>query len=167
MALVYCTKCRHYPVADSAPKCPKCGAPRSAPTRSAPTVSRPSSIRTSRSSAWLAFSNDREVNGYAQVCGILAIALAIAGCVIPVIGVLFITPIAIVANAVALFGGYRRVALATTVIVLVNLMISPTFWLNVAAGAVGPDFNPNRALTLFDAVGVVAMFSLIAWPRRV
>lgn len=114
----------------------------------------------------MAFSNDREIHGYAQVCGILAVALAIAGCVIPVIGVLFITPIAIVANALALFGGYRRVALATTVIVLVNLMISPTFWLNLAAGAMGPDFNPNRALTLFDAVGVVAMLSLIAWPRR-
>jgi hypothetical protein len=115
----------------------------------------------------LAFSNDREIHGYAQVCGILAIALAIAGCIIPVVGVLFITPIAIVANALALHGGYRRVALATTVVVLVNLMVSPTFWLNVAAGAMGPDFNANRVLSYFDAVGVVAMLSLIAWPRRV
>jgi hypothetical protein len=161
VALVYCTKCRHYPVGDSAPKCPKCGAPRPAPT-----ASQPRSIQT-RSSTWSAFSNDREIHGYAQVCGILAIALAIAGCIIPVVGVLFITPIAIVANAVALHGGYRRVALATAVVVLVNLMVSPTFWLNVAAGAMGPDFNPNRVLSYFDAVGVVAMLSLIAWPRRV
>jgi len=115
----------------------------------------------------LAFSSDREIHGYAQVCGILAIALAIAGCLIPVIGVLFITPIAIVGNVLALHGGYRRVALVTTVIVLVNLMISPTFWLNVAAGAMGPDFNVNRALSYFDAAGVVAMLSLIAWPRHV
>jgi hypothetical protein len=115
----------------------------------------------------LTLSNDREIRGYAQVCGILAIALAIAGCIIPVVGVLFVTPIAIVANALALHGGYRRVALATTVIVLVNLMVSPTFWLNVAAGAIAPDFNANRALSYFDAVGVVAMLSLIAWPRRV
>lgn len=105
------------------------------------------------------------MHGYAQVCGILAIALAIAGFLVPVFGVLFITPIAIVTNVLALEGGYRRVALVTTVIVLVNLIVSPTFWLNVAAGVAGPDFNANRALSYFDAAGVVAMFCLIAWPR--
>jgi hypothetical protein len=120
-----------------------------------------------RSSFTRFFSGEREVHGYAQVCGIVAIALAIAGFLIPVIGVLFVTPIAIVTNVIALYGGYRRVALVTTVIVLVNLLVSPTFWLNVAAGATETGASANRFLSYFDAVGVVAMFCLIAWPRRI
>jgi hypothetical protein len=83
------------------------------------------------------------------------------------VGVLFVTPAAIVTNVIALYGGYRRVALVTIVIVLVNLLVSPTFWLNVAAGATLPDAGPNRILSYFDAVGVVAVFCLIAWPLRV
>jgi hypothetical protein len=112
------------------------------------------------------FSREREVHGYAQVCGILAISLAIAGCLIPLIGVLFITPFAIIMNVPALYGGYRKVALVTTVIVLVNLLVSPTFWPNVAAGATQTTAGANRFLSYFDAAGVVVMFCLIAWPRR-
>jgi hypothetical protein len=47
------------------------------------------------------------------------------------------------------------------VIVLVNLIVSPTFWLNVATGAVVPN-----ALSYLDLAGVIGMFCLIAWPRR-
>jgi hypothetical protein len=72
-------------------------------------------------------ANYGEVAGYPQVCGILATGLAIAGFLVPVIWVLFITPLAIVVNAIALYGGYRRVTLVTVVIVLVNLMVSRHF----------------------------------------
>lgn len=113
------------------------------------------------------FANAPDVHGYAAVCGILAIAPAIAGFLVPVIGVLFITPVAIVFNSAALYGGYRRVALVTLVIVLVNLMVSPTRWLSVAAGAAVSDAAPNRFPSYFDLAGVVAMFCLVAWPRRV
>ena len=107
-----------------------------------------------------------EVPGYAQICGIVAIALAIAGVLVPVIGVLFITPVAIVLNAVALWGGYRPIGLITIVIILVNLLISPSFWLNVGAGAAYSEAVANRFLTYFDIAGVLAMFCVIDWWRR-
>jgi hypothetical protein len=108
----------------------------------------------------------RSVPAYAEVSGVLAVALAIAGCLVPVFGVLFVTPLAIILNSVALFGGYRRVAIVTVVLVLVNLLISPSFWLNVAAGASQPEAWSNRFLSYFDMFGLAAMFCLVAWGRR-
>jgi len=85
---------------------------------------------------------------------------------VPVVGVLLITPIAIGFNLAALFGGYRGVPIATTVIVLVNLIVSPTFWLNVATGAIVPNALLNQLLSYLDLAGVIGMLCLIAWPRR-
>src|SRR5262249_28515486 len=48
---------------------------------------------------------EAEVPAYAKVCGILALILAIVGVVIPVFGVLFITPLAIVFGSIGLYGG--------------------------------------------------------------
>ena len=98
------------------------------------------------------------VQGYAQVCGILGLILAIAGFVIPFVGVLFITPLAIVAGGFALYGQYKTMGIAILVINVVNLIVSPTFWLNMGAGAFSA---ANGFLTLFDIGGVVVMFILL------
>jgi len=165
VAFVYCTKCGHHPVATSAPRCPRCGAPRSQ-TYEPSTATEPRPLAALKSQTALFFANESEVQGYAKVCGVLALALAIAGFLVPVVGVLLITPIAIGFNLAALFGGYRGVPIATTVLVLVNLIVSPTFWLNVATGAIVPNALLNQLLSYLDLAGVIGMFCLIAWPRR-
>lgn len=108
------------------------------------------------------FVQRAEVPGYAQVCGILGLILAIVGFCVPIVGVLFITPLAIVGGVFALYGRYRGIGIAILVITLVDLIISPTFWLNLGAGAISP---ANAFLTLFDAAGVVAMFVLLVRRR--
>ncbi|HVA15274.1 MAG TPA: NHL repeat-containing protein, partial [Stellaceae bacterium] len=86
---------------------------------------------------------------------------------IPVLGVLFVTPIAIVLGAVALYGGYKVVGVATLVVVIVNFLISPTFWLNLLAGASESGASGNRWLACFDIGGVGVMLYLsVRKPRR-
>ena len=104
----------------------------------------------------------REVPGYAKVCGILALIFAIIGVVIPVVGVLFITPLAILFGAAALYGGYKGMGIAALVVNVINLIISPTFWLNIGAGQTIEGAAANRFLTYFDAIGVIVMFLLVA-----
>ena len=107
-----------------------------------------------------------EVSGYAKVCGILGLILAVLGTIIPVFGVLFITPLAILAGALALYGHYKGMGIAVLIINVINLIISPTFWANMGAGATFANAGTNRALTYFDAVGVLVMFALVARKRR-
>ena len=164
MALVRSTKCGHHPVSTTAPKCPRCGAPRYGHQASSTSIQTPQTFKVALERRTSSFG--REVPGYAQICGIIAIALAIAGVIVPVIGVLFITPVAIALNAVALWGGYRPIGLITIVIILVNLLISPSFWVNVGVGATISEATVNRFLTYFDIAGVLGMFCVIDWRRR-
>jgi hypothetical protein len=164
MALVHCTKCGHYPVSTSAPKCPRCGAPPYRASKLAPTAIalEPSSRGTAGSG-----SLTKQIPAYAQICGILALALAVAGVFIPFVGVLFLTPIAIVFGCVALYGGYKVVGVTTLVVVIVNFLISPTFWLNIVAGASESGASGNRWLACFDIAGVIGMLYLtVRKPRR-
>jgi hypothetical protein len=108
----------------------------------------------------------QEVPSYAKACGILALIVAIVGVLIPVIGVLFITPIAIILGAIALYGGYKGMGIATLIIVTVNLIISPTFWANIGAGATFAGASSNRFLTYFDAIGVIVMLYLAVRKRK-
>jgi len=83
------------------------------------------------------------------------------------VGVLFLTPIAIVLGSVALYGGYKVVGVTTLVVVIVNFLISPTFWLNLLAGASESGASGNRWLAYFDIAGVIAMLYLtVRKPRR-
>lgn len=108
-----------------------------------------------------------ETPGYAKVCGILSLVVAIVGVVIPVVGVLFITPVAIVLGAIALYGGYKGIGIATLIINVVNLIISPTFWANIGAGATFSGASGNRFLTYFNVIGVIVMFVMVVrTPRR-
>jgi hypothetical protein len=106
-----------------------------------------------------------EVPGYAKIFGVLGLILAILGFVIPVFGVLFVTPLAIVSGAMALYGQYRGMGIAVLIINVINLIVSPTFWLNIVAGAAVASASANRALTYFDVAGVIVMFGLLVWKR--
>ncbi len=106
------------------------------------------------------------VPAYAKLCGILALIFAIVGVMIPVVGVLFVTPLAIVLGAVALYGASKGLGIATLIIVVVNLLISPSFWLNIGAGATNANASANRFLTYVDVLGVAAMLYLaVRRPR--
>lgn len=107
-----------------------------------------------------------EVPGYAKVCGILALILAIVSVLIPVIGVLYFTPLAIILGVVALYGGYKGMGIATIIVVVVNLIISPTFWANIGAGAKFAGASSNRFLTYFDLIGVVIMLYLVVRKKQ-
>jgi len=107
-----------------------------------------------------------EIPGYAKICGIIALILAIVGFIVPVAGVLFITPLAIIFGSIALYGGYKGIGIATLVINAVNLLVSPTFWLNVGAGAVYSQASGNRFLSYFDVVGIVVMIFLAVGGRK-
>jgi hypothetical protein len=164
MALVHCTKCGHYPVSTKAPKCRRCGAAPYQPSKVAPTAIAPAAPSQATERAG---SLAKRVPAYAQVCGILALALAVAGLFIPLVGVLFLTPIAIVFGSVALYGRYKVVGVATLVVVIVNFLISPTFWLNLLASASESQASVNRWLALFDVAGVIGMLYLsVRKPQR-
>lgn len=107
-----------------------------------------------------------DVPGFAKISGIAGLVLAILGVLIPVVGVLFITPLAIIAGAIALYGGYKNMGIAILIINVVNLVISPTFWLNIGAGASIAEAAGNRFLTYFDVAGVLAMLALVVRKRR-
>jgi hypothetical protein len=107
-----------------------------------------------------------EIPGYAKACGVLGLILAIVGMIIPVVGVLFITPLAAIAGALALYGNYKGMGIAILIINVLNLIISPTFWLNIGAGANLANASGNRFLTYFDALGVVVMFALLIRTRK-
>jgi hypothetical protein len=109
------------------------------------------------------YRKEKEVPGYAKICGILALIFSIVGWFIPVIGVILITPIAIVLGIIALRGGTKGMGIASTIIIVVNLFISPSFWVNVGLGAVGS--KGNALMTWFDIVGVILMFYFIVKKR--
>jgi hypothetical protein len=102
-----------------------------------------------------------EVPGYAKASGIIALILAIVGFIVPVFGVLFIIPIAILLGCVALYGGYKGIGIAVLVIAAVKLIISPTFWLNIGAGTLDGG-GANQLITYVNVIGIVVMVYLAA-----
>ena len=110
--------------------------------------------------------NKNEISGAAKVCGILALIFAIISVLIPLVGTLFVTPLAIVFGVFALRGGSKGMGIATVIIVIINLLISPSFWANIYAGATSNQAGSNLFLTYFDFIGIVVMFFYIAKPRK-
>jgi hypothetical protein len=108
-----------------------------------------------------------EAPGYVKLTAVLALSLALVAYIVPVLGVLAVTPFTIVLGCIALYGGdFKYLGVATIVLIVVNLMISPTFWLNVAAGATDPGAAANRFLTYFDIGGVIVMLVLLVYGKK-
>lgn len=103
--------------------------------------------------------NNEGIKSNAATLGIVAFSLAIIALIIPVVGVLLVTPVAIVFTILALVGGYKEKYIqAAILIIAINLVISPSFWLNI-----GASFSSvlNAALTIFDIAGVIVMVYLL------
>jgi hypothetical protein len=95
---------------------------------------------------------------YAKVFGVLALICAILSFLIPIFGTLLITPLAIIFGAIALWGGSKGMGVAVIIIIVVNLIISPTFWMNLYAGATQAQAGANRFISYFDIIGIVLLF---------
>lgn len=101
------------------------------------------------------------VAGYARAAGVLALIAAILAVVIPIVGVLWFSPLAVILGMIALKGGAKGFGIAVLVIVVVNMVISPTFWLNIGAGAQIPGAAANRMVTYINVFGVLGMILLL------
>ena len=101
----------------------------------------------------------------AKISGIVAIIAAAFSLIIPIVGTLFISPVAIIITAIALWGGAKKTGAAAFIIIVLNLVISPTFWLNVYASfATGG--SGNVFLAWFDVIGVVVMIAFLIRKRK-
>jgi hypothetical protein len=99
-------------------------------------------------------------SGLTKAMAVVAIILAIASFLVPVIGVLFLAPLAIICACVALYGSdFNSLGLVSAIIVIVNYIVSPTFWVNIGAGA--QSGGPNLFLSWFGLLGSIAMIALI------
>ncbi len=98
--------------------------------------------------------------GATKVFAVLALILAIASFLIPFLGVLFLAPLAIICASLAIYGSdFNSLGLVSAILIIVNYIISPTFWANIAAGAQGS--GPNLFLSWIGVIGSVAMIALI------
>jgi hypothetical protein len=107
-----------------------------------------------------------EAAGYAKICGILSLILAILAFIIPLFGVLFVAPLAIITGCIAMYGGSKGLGIATLIILIINFVVSPSFWLNIGAGASQPEALANRLLTYFDVFGCIVMIGLVIRKRN-
>lgn len=110
--------------------------------------------------------NRHQKSGYAKICGILSLIFAIPSVLIPVVGPVFITPLAIVFGIFALYGGSKGIGIATLIIIVVNLIISPSFWANLYIGATESGTIVNQIISYIDLIGLVLMFVFVIYPKR-
>ena len=91
---------------------------------------------------------------------VLAIVFALAGLSLPMIGVAFVAPVGVICTCVALYGSdFKSMGLISAVLLILNYLISPTFWAIVADGSARG--GGSLFLTLFAIVGSVVMIALI------
>ena len=80
----------------------------------------------------------REPSGATKAFAVLAIILALAGFMLPIVGVLVIAPLAVICACIALYGSdFNSLGMISAILIIVNYIISPTFWANIGAGVQG------------------------------
>lgn len=110
-----------------------------------------------------------KVPAWARAFGVLALVAAIVAFVVPFVGVVFVTIPAAILGIVALSGGDRKLGMTVFIIVAVNVIISPSFWLNLWAGSAGSgasSSNPNIVFATLDVLSVLAMIPFLFIKRK-
>lgn len=95
------------------------------------------------------------------VLGVLALITAILAFIVPVLGVLYFSPLSALLGIGALWRGARGYGIAVTIILAVNMVVSPTFWANLAAGSQMAGASGNRLITYVNVFGVLLMLALL------
>jgi hypothetical protein len=109
-----------------------------------------------------------KVPAWARAFGVLALVAAIAAFLVPFVGVIFITIPAAILGIIALSGGDRKLGMTVFIIVAVNIIISPSFWLNLWAGSAnqGLSQNPNMLFAILDILSGLAMVPFLFIKRK-
>jgi hypothetical protein len=102
---------------------------------------------------------------YATLCGIFALVAAILSFLIPIAGPLFITLIAVFLGGIAILGGSKGLGVATAVIVTVNLVISPSFWISLT-GSNQNGGNANFTIAFIDIIAVILLYVSMAFRPK-
>jgi uncharacterized membrane protein len=100
------------------------------------------------------------------VLGVLALIAAILAVIIPVYRVLYFSPIAALLGIGALWQGGRGYGIAVIVLLAVNMIVSPTFWLNLATGSQMSAASGSRLITYLNIFGVLIMLGLLLRRSR-
>ena len=101
-----------------------------------------------------------EASGATKAFAVIALILTLVAFLVPVVGVLLVAPLAIICTCIALYGGdFNSLGLISTILIIVNYLISPTFWANIAASA--NSGGPNLFLCWFGLIGSILMLGLI------
>lgn len=98
---------------------------------------------------------------YAIVLGVFALIASILAFLIPILGTIILTPIAILFGILALLAGAKGIGVASFLILAVKLAISPTFWVNLWIGANQAEAGSNRLLSWIIVIGMLMMFVLL------
>lgn len=95
-----------------------------------------------------------------KIASIIGLALSIAGVMAPMVGVLYITPIAVMFSGFALYrGDHNKYGIYGGIISIINYIISPMFWANIGAGA---DLGGvHRLLSWFALIGSAGLIWLM------
>jgi uncharacterized membrane protein YdjX (TVP38/TMEM64 family) len=98
----------------------------------------------------------------AKTASTIALVLAIACFLVPFIGALFLPPFAILAICIGLYkGDFKNFSVASTVIIIINYFISPTFWLAAASADRDPRAGATRFLLWIAIIGSMVMIGLV------
>jgi hypothetical protein len=102
----------------------------------------------------------QEASGLTKTFAVLAVILALSAFMLPIVGVLFIAPLAVICACIALYGrDFNSLGLVSAIMTIVNYIISPTFWANIGTGA--QQGGGNLFLTWFGLLGSIVMIGLI------
>ncbi|MFH1189007.1 MAG: hypothetical protein V1652_04170 [bacterium] len=103
----------------------------------------------------------------AKLFGIAALALAIVSVMVPLIGPVFLVPFALICGFITLYVGNKRLGIATLIIVVINLIISPSFWVLLMNQSGDTSIiTLSRLIAWFDFLGILAMSFLIVWRYK-
>jgi hypothetical protein len=102
----------------------------------------------------------REPSAVTKTFAILAIILSLSAFMLPIVGVLFVAPLAVICACIALYGSdFNSLGLVSAILIIVNYIISPSFWANIGTGT--QNGGPHLFLTWFGIIGSIAMIGLI------
>jgi hypothetical protein len=107
-----------------------------------------------------------KVPAWARAFGVLALVGAIVAFLVPLFGIIFVTIPAAILGFIALIGGDRKLGITVFIILAVNPLISPSFWLNVYIASANSTAAPNTFFAYLDVACVVLMIPALFMKRK-
>jgi hypothetical protein len=104
----------------------------------------------------------RQPSDFTTVMAISGLLISVAGFNIPIIGVAFVTPFAIIPTVIALLkGDFKNCAAISAILIVVNYLASPTFWMMFPNGFRSTASPLDILFVWFDIVGSLILILLL------